>query len=85
MNQDAKIRAIRDAMIRALYSIAALFAMTGICVFLNIGDLGNFLGFDEDTRKIFGGAVIIMAFVDILVAIPLVKRKKKKKQGKAHD
>ena len=68
-------QAAKDAVFRALYMAALMMGAAGLCVFLNLGDFGTYIGFADDmVRQIFGGALIFMAAVEIFFVVPLLKK-----------
>lgn len=76
-------QAAKDAVFRALYMMALMMGAAGLCVFLNLGDFGTYIGFaDEMVRQVFGGALICMAAVEIFVVVPLLKRNAQKENHK---
>ncbi len=76
-------QAAKDAVFRALYMVALMMGAAGLCVFLNLGDFGTYIGFADDmVRQIFGGALIFMAAVEIFVIVPLLKKAAEKENHK---
>ncbi|MDY0029313.1 MAG: hypothetical protein RBR86_05145 [Pseudobdellovibrionaceae bacterium] len=79
MSDDFSRQATKDAAFRAMYMIALMMSVAGICIFLNLGDFATYIGFaDTMMRQLFGGLLIIMAAVEIFIIVPFLKRNSEK-------